>query len=50
MIKKIDEEFPTMASIGSNNVEFDVNEVLPAMNESLHSETTSEQLFMEETS
>ena len=39
-----------MVSIGSNIVEFNVNEVSPAMNQSIHSETTSEQLFMEETS
>ena len=37
-----------MASIGSNYVEFNVNAVSPAMNQSIHSETASEQLFMEE--
>ena len=47
---EIDEEFPTMVSIGLNNVEFNANEVSPAMNQSIHSETTSEQLFMEGTS
>ena len=39
-----------MVSISSNNVEFNVNEVLSAMNQSIHSETISKQLFMEETS
>ena len=29
---EIDEEFPAMVSIGSNNLEFNVNEVSPAMN------------------
>ena len=39
-----------MVSIGSNNEKFNVNEVSLAMYQSIHSETTSEQLFMEKTS
>ena len=39
-----------MVFISSNNVEFNVNEVLPAMNQSIYSETTSERLFMQDTS
>ena len=39
-----------MVSIGSNNVEFNVNEVSPDMKQSIHTETTREQLFMGETS
>ena len=38
-----------MVFISSNNVEFNVNEVLPAMNQSIYSETTSERLFMQDT-
>ena len=37
-----------MVFISSNNVEFNVNEVLPAMNQSIYSETTSERLFMQD--
>ena len=38
-----------MVFISSNNVEFNVNEVLPAMNQIIYSVTTSERLFMQET-
>ena len=38
-----------MVFTSSNNVEFNVNEVLPAMNQSIYSETTSERLFMQDT-
>lgn len=39
-----------MVSIRWNKVESNVNEVLSAMSQSIHSETTSERVFMEETS
>ena len=39
-----------MASIRWNKVESNMNEVLSAMSPSIHSETTSERVFMEETS